>query len=209
MQLLNLCTCVLIFLKTGLTWCLCALGFVTTILPPNNPYVRRCTGASGLVQLVFGGHFHTRSLRKNLLVTAVQWESEKAWVGLVQRAVIRRRSLCLEEPPRGAQGEITALQPSREGSKAAHAGSHIYGIERLAHSKIAFNRKERRGLLLLLTGSSSSSLGFLEEFLAQLWVRPSPPLEPITKHLIFLSWQLHLLHFPPKITLLVLSVSDW
>lgn len=204
MQLLDLCTCVLIFLKTGLTWCLCALGFVTTILPPNNPCVRRCTGASGLVQLVFGGHFHTRSLRKNLLVTAVQWR-----VGLVQRAVIRRRSLSLEEPPRGAQGEITALQPGREGSKAAQAGSHIYGIERLAHSKIAYNRKERRGLLLLLAGSSSSSLGFLEKFLAQLWVRPSPPLEPITKHLIFLSRQVHLSHFPPKITLLVLSVSDW
>lgn len=146
MKLLHLCTCVLIFLKTGLMCCLCALGFITTILPLNNPRMRRCTGARGWFSWFLRAIFTTR---KNFLV---QGKEELQTL----RGVPAQGESPLECSPGVIERNIE-LDSSKD---------------------------------LLLAGDSHALLlwGVLEEFLPQLWVRPSPPLGPNTPA--------HLSHFP-------------
>ena len=74
-----------------------------------------------------------------------------------------------------------ATPPSRESSKKAHLGCHIYGIKWLARSQIAYNGRGMQRLLVpaTFTVSLCSLVGFLEEFLARLWLRPLPLLEPV------------------------------
>lgn len=71
---------------------------------------------------------------------------ERAWIGLMPKLIIRRKSLCLEDQP----WEVSQLQADPHhavtlpGREKARWGCHIYGIKWLACSQIANNGESMR-----------------------------------------------------------------